>query len=75
MRGLDYYTGTVFEVYDTNPENARALFGGGRYDGLVNLFGADPISALVWRQAVRQQRIFWLLITCCQNSILLQIYM
>lgn len=46
MRGLDYYTGTVFEVYDTNPENARALFGGGRYDGLVNLFGADPISAV-----------------------------
>ena len=46
MRGLDYYTGTVFEVYDTNPENSRALFGGGRYDGLVNLFGVDPISAV-----------------------------
>lgn len=46
MRGLDYYTGTIFEVFDTNPENARALFGGGRYDGLVNLFGVDPISAV-----------------------------
>ena len=46
MRGLDYYTSTVFEVFDTNPENARALFGGGRYDGLVGLFGADPISAV-----------------------------
>lgn len=46
MRGLDYYTGTVFEFFDTNPENARSLYGGGRYDGLVGLFGADPISAV-----------------------------
>lgn len=46
MRGLDYYTGMVFEVFDTHPENSRALFGGGRYDGLVGLFGADPISAV-----------------------------
>ncbi len=46
MRGLDYYTGTVFEVYDTRPENTRSLFGGGRYDGLVGLFGAEPISAV-----------------------------
>ena len=46
MRGLDYYTGTVFEVFDTHPENSRALFGGGRYDGLVGLFGAEPLSAV-----------------------------
>jgi histidyl-tRNA synthetase len=46
MRGLDYYTGTVFEVFDTNPENSRSLFGGGRYDGLVGLFGVDPVSAV-----------------------------
>ena len=46
MRGLDYYTGMVFEVFDTNPENSRSLFGGGRYDGLVGLFGAEPISAV-----------------------------
>lgn len=46
MRGLDYYTGTVFEVFDTDPENNRSLFGGGRYDGLVGLFGAEPISAV-----------------------------
>jgi len=46
MRGLDYYTGTVFEVFDTDPENSRSLFGGGRYDGLVGLFGAEPISAV-----------------------------
>lgn len=46
MRGLDYYTGTVMEVFDTNPDNRRSLFGGGRYDGLVAAFGAEPISAV-----------------------------
>ncbi|MHB8660388.1 MAG: histidine--tRNA ligase [Minisyncoccota bacterium] len=45
-RGFDYYTGMVFEVYDTNLANPRALFGGGRYDGLVTLFGGDPIPAV-----------------------------
>ena len=38
VRGLDYYTGTVFEVFDLSPENNRAMFGGGRYDNLVGLF-------------------------------------
>jgi len=46
MRGLDYYTGMVFEVNDTHPDNARSLFGGGRYDGLVGLFGAEAVSAV-----------------------------
>ena len=38
IRGLDYYTGTVFEVFDEAPENNRAMYGGGRYDNLVGLF-------------------------------------
>ncbi|MBQ7336509.1 MAG: histidine--tRNA ligase [Clostridia bacterium] len=38
IRGLDYYTGSVFEVFDNAPENNRAMFGGGRYDNLVDLF-------------------------------------
>lgn len=46
MRGLDYYTGTVFEFFDTDPENARSLFGGGRYDGLVGLFGVEPLATV-----------------------------
>ena len=46
MRGLDYYTGTVFEVFDTHPDNNRALFGGGRYDGLVSLFGVEPLPTV-----------------------------
>lgn len=46
MRGFDYYTGIVFEVFDHHPENRRALFGGGRYDNLVGSFGVDPISGV-----------------------------
>ena len=45
-RGFDYYTGIVFEIFDTNPENRRALFGGGRYDELTALFGGDPVPAV-----------------------------
>ncbi|MEK7553875.1 MAG: histidine--tRNA ligase [Patescibacteria group bacterium] len=45
-RGFDYYTGIVFEVYDTNPANPRALFGGGRYNELVALWGGDSIPAV-----------------------------
>ena len=41
IRGLDYYTGTVFEVFDQAPENNRAMFGGGRYDNLVGLFAKN----------------------------------
>jgi histidyl-tRNA synthetase len=43
MRGFDYYTNIVFEVFDTNPENNRSMFGGGRYDGLVGAFGVEPL--------------------------------
>ena len=46
MRGLDYYTGTVFEFFDNAPENNRAMFGGGRYDGLVGLFGVEPMATV-----------------------------
>lgn len=45
-RGFDYYTGMVFEVFDTDPANRRALFGGGRYDKLLSLFGGDDIPAV-----------------------------
>lgn len=46
LRGMDYYTGTVFEMYDTSPENRRAMFGGGRYDNLVGLFGNYKLSGV-----------------------------
>lgn len=43
MRGFDYYTGTIFEFYDTHPDNSRALFGGGRYDEILDMFGVDSV--------------------------------
>ena len=46
MRGFDYYTGMVFEVFDTHTDNRRSLFGGGRYDNLLELFGADPVPTV-----------------------------
>ncbi|PIQ23336.1 histidine--tRNA ligase [bacterium (Candidatus Blackallbacteria) CG17_big_fil_post_rev_8_21_14_2_50_48_46] len=46
MRGLDYYTGMVFELFDKHPENRRAIFGGGRYDNLVGMFGGTQIPGV-----------------------------
>jgi len=46
MRGMDYYTGMVFEAYDVSPENRRALFGGGRYDNLVGMFSKQSLSGV-----------------------------
>lgn len=46
MRGLDYYTGMVFEIFDTNPENKRSIFGGGRYDDLTGIFGVAKVPAV-----------------------------
>jgi histidyl-tRNA synthetase len=46
VRGFDYYTGIVFEIFDTDPQNNRSLFGGGRYDNLLELFGDEKVSAV-----------------------------
>lgn len=43
-RGLEYYTGMIFEVYV--PEFDIALGGGGRYDQLIELFGGEPTPAV-----------------------------
>jgi len=45
MRGFDYYTGIVFEVYDNNPANRRSVFGGGRYDDLLSIFDGEKVPA------------------------------
>ena len=58
MRGLDYYTGTVFEFFDTHPENNRSLFGGGRYDGLVGMFGAEPLTAVGTAPGLTMMQLF-----------------
>jgi len=45
-RGFDYYTGTIFEIFDISEDNNRSLLGGGRYDNLTSMFGGDPISGI-----------------------------
>jgi len=44
-RGLDYYTGIVYEFLDRTGSVARAIAGGGRYDQLVESFGGGKIPA------------------------------
>ncbi|MCT9094424.1 histidine--tRNA ligase [Haloarchaeobius sp. HME9146] len=45
-RGFDYYTGVVFECFDSTGEVSRAVFGGGRYDDLIEDFGGQPTPAV-----------------------------
>lgn len=46
MRGLLYYTGTVFEAFDTTGSLKRAIFGGGRYDNLLADVGGQALSGV-----------------------------
>src|SRR6266849_3601240 len=45
VRGLAYYTGIVFELFDTG-KSLRAICGGGRYDGLLKALGGVDLPAL-----------------------------
>jgi len=45
-RGLDYYTGVVFECFDSTGDVSRSVFGGGRYDDLIESFGGQPTPAV-----------------------------
>jgi len=48
IRGFDYYDGIIFEMFDTNPGNARSLFGWGRYNGLASIFGVKEQISAIW---------------------------
>ena len=45
VRGIDYYTGIVFEAADAKNPKLGSLFGGGRYDALPKIFGRPDLSA------------------------------
>lgn len=45
VRGIDYYTGIVFEAADNRNPRLGSLFGGGRYDALPRMFGRPDLSA------------------------------
>ncbi len=48
VRGLDYYTRTVFEVVSENLGSQNAILGGGRYDNLVKDLGGPETPAFGW---------------------------
>jgi len=45
-RGLDYYTGLIYEAVLTDTDRVGSIAGGGRYDGLVGMFSNKPIPAV-----------------------------
>jgi histidyl-tRNA synthetase len=46
VRGLDYYTDVVFEIFDKHPDNRRAIAGGGAYANLLAIFGETPLPGI-----------------------------
>ncbi len=57
VRGLDYYTQTVFEFWDQSTGAQNAVGGGGRYDGLMELLGGKPTPGTGF--AGGMERIMW----------------
>ena len=55
VRGLDYYSRTVFEWITTDLGSQDAVCSGGRYDGLVAQLGGEPAPAIGW--ALGEERI------------------
>ncbi len=46
VRGLDYYTGIVFEIFDKHPTNNRAIAGGGAFANLLQIFNEAPLAGV-----------------------------
>ncbi len=68
VRGLDYYTHTVFEVVSENKEMGAqsTVFAGGRYDGLVEYFEGPQMSGIGWAMGIER-----LIIACEAEGITL----
>ncbi len=54
VRGLDYYTKTVFEIKSNNLGSQNAVCGGGRYDGLVETLGGSHTPAVGWAMGMER---------------------
>ncbi|MDP2643180.1 MAG: histidine--tRNA ligase [Candidatus Peregrinibacteria bacterium] len=54
VRGLDYYSKTVFEFWDKEEGAQNAVGGGGRYDGLVELMGGQPTPAVGYAAGIER---------------------
>lgn len=58
IRGFDYYDGLVFEVFDKHKDNNRAMFGGGRYNGLGGIFGESDFPAVGFAPGDETMKLF-----------------
>jgi histidyl-tRNA synthetase len=54
VRGLDYYSHTVFEFITTELGAQGTLCGGGRYDGLFEILGGKPTPAVGWGMGIER---------------------
>jgi len=54
VRGLDYYSHTVFEFITSELGAQGTLCGGGRYDGLFEILGGKPTSAVGWGMGIER---------------------
>lgn len=54
VRGLDYYSRTVFEFWDKEQGAQNAIGGGGRYDGLIELMGGLPTPAVGYAAGIER---------------------
>jgi len=54
VRGLDYYTHTVFEFVTTDLGSQGTVLAGGRYDGLVELLGGPAMPGVGWAAGIER---------------------
>ena len=54
VRGMDYYCHTAFEFTTTSLGSQGAILAGGRYDGLAEAMGEDPVPGIGWAAGVER---------------------
>lgn len=70
VRGLDYYTKTVFEVITDTPNGELTVCGGGRYDGLVEELGGPSIPAVGFGMGI--ERVLMILDNAAESKLSIQ---
>jgi len=72
IRWFDYYDGTVFEVFDVHPDNRRAMFGGGRYNWLAEIFWSKTFPAVGFAPGDEAMKLFlesrWMIDNIIKNN-------
>lgn len=72
VRGLDYYTGTAFEIVSSKLGAQNAVCGGGRYDNLVEELGGKPIPAIGF--AIGAERLIEILKNQTEQAVSLDLF-